>query len=294
MRYVGVAALGALLCLSLPARADILINISKAQQQLTVTVNGIETYRWPVSTGKPGYDTPSGSFRAFRLEEVYFSKKYDDAPMPDAVFFHGGYAVHGTYEQARLGHAVSHGCVRLSRAHAATLFALVRRQGPSRTHIVVSDDRLASRLPDPNAEAIARPRPPEKRRPAIATDRKRDPKSEPRLASKPEPKPMLQPGPPAREQETVASAIGPIPSVKPERGFQEFSAPAEPAVAPDTAVDVKRHRGKPDRKVVARRDRSDTRRVAERARTNVRQVRAGDSDARMRALYRKYGFKWQP
>ena len=58
---------------------------------------------WTVSTGRDGYTTPSGSFRAIRLEEVYYSKKYDDAPMPNAVFFYGGYAIHGTFEERRLG-----------------------------------------------------------------------------------------------------------------------------------------------------------------------------------------------
>src|SRR6185295_193394 len=68
----------------------------------------------------------SGGFRAIRLEEVYFSKKYDDAPMPNSVFFYGGYAIHGTMEESRLGSPVSHGCVRLARANAETLFALAR------------------------------------------------------------------------------------------------------------------------------------------------------------------------
>jgi hypothetical protein len=154
MRGIAIAALGVLLCLAVPARAEILVTISKAQQQLVVTVDGQETYRWPVSTGKPGYDTPSGRFTAFRLEQVYFSKKYDDAPMPNAVFFHGGYAVHGTMEESKLGRPVSHGCVRLSRANAQTLFALVAARGMQNTRLVVSDAPLmATRLPDPAAVA---------------------------------------------------------------------------------------------------------------------------------------------
>jgi hypothetical protein len=154
MRGIAIAAWGALLCLAVPARAEILVTISKAQQQLVVAVDGQETYRWPVSTGKPGDDTPSGHFTAFRLEQVYFSKKYDDAPMPNAVFFHDGYAVHGTMEESRLGRPVSHGCVRLSRANAETLFALVSARGMHNTRFVVSDAPLmTTRLPDPAAMA---------------------------------------------------------------------------------------------------------------------------------------------
>jgi hypothetical protein len=90
-----------------------------------------------VSTGRGRYDTPAGHFRAIRLARVYYSKKYDDAPMPNSVFFHGGYAIHGTYEESKLGRPASHGCVRLSRAHAATLFELVRVHGMNNTSITI-------------------------------------------------------------------------------------------------------------------------------------------------------------
>jgi len=58
--------------------------------------------------------------------------------MPHAIFFHEGYAIHGTYAVSRLGTPASHGCVRLLPAHAAELFALVRSQGMGGTRIVVS------------------------------------------------------------------------------------------------------------------------------------------------------------
>ena len=126
MRRIGIIALGAKLCLAAPAKAELLVNISKSQQQMTVSIDGAPTYHWTVSTGRSGYDTPSGSFRALQLERVYYSKKFDDAPMPHLVFFYGGYAIHGTYEESKLGNPVSHGCVRLPCANAETLFALVR------------------------------------------------------------------------------------------------------------------------------------------------------------------------
>jgi lipoprotein-anchoring transpeptidase ErfK/SrfK len=52
--------------------------------------------------------------------------------------FHGGYAIHGSYEINRLGGPASHGCIRLHPANAATLFALVKQKGISNTIIVVS------------------------------------------------------------------------------------------------------------------------------------------------------------
>src|SRR5690242_4078139 len=140
MRFVGAAI--ALLMLLAPAHADIRVLISKSSQQMAVSVDGAPPMYWTISTGRDGYTTPSGSFRAIRLEEVYYSKKYDDAPMPNAVFFYGGYAIHGTFEERNLGRPVSHGCVRLSRAHAATLFGLVRSHGMSNTRIVITDEPL--------------------------------------------------------------------------------------------------------------------------------------------------------
>jgi lipoprotein-anchoring transpeptidase ErfK/SrfK len=141
MRCVGLILL-AVLALPASALADVNIVISKSQQEMAVSIDGGPSYRWPVSTGRPGYNTPSGSFSAIRLERVYYSKKYDDAPMPNSVFFHGGYAIHGTLEERRLGNAVSHGCVRLARANAAVLYAAVQAHGMSRTHIRITDGPL--------------------------------------------------------------------------------------------------------------------------------------------------------
>jgi hypothetical protein len=120
-----------------PAEAGLRVYINKSSQSMTVSVDGGRSFHWPVSTGRDRYDTPSGRFRAIRLARVYYSKKYDDAPMPTSVFFHGGYAIHGTYEESKLGRPASHGCVRLSRAHAAILFDLVRVHGMSNTSITI-------------------------------------------------------------------------------------------------------------------------------------------------------------
>lgn len=139
MRGFGISALSALLVLVTPAAADVLVSISKSQQRMTVSIDGAPTYHWTVSTGRPGYDTPAGAFRAIRTERVYYSKKYDDAPMPNSVFFYGGYAIHGTMEESKLGRPVSHGCVRLARVNAETLFALVRARGMSNTRVVIGD-----------------------------------------------------------------------------------------------------------------------------------------------------------
>ena len=127
---------------------------------MTVAVDGVERYHWPVSTGIPSHETPNGSFRAFRMEEDHYSKEFDDAPMPHSIFFTKiGHAIHGTDSEGRLGSPVSHGCVRLSRAHAATLYALVEEQGVLNTTVTLTGSSavaLARNPRDPADNAIAR------------------------------------------------------------------------------------------------------------------------------------------
>ena len=120
-------------------KSSIVINIDKASQEMTVFVDGVELYSWPVSTGKNGYSTPSGTYTASSMNKIWYSKQWDNAPMPHAIFFtKEGHAIHGTLEEKRLGKPASHGCVRLSRANAATLYALVEANGLAQTQVVLT------------------------------------------------------------------------------------------------------------------------------------------------------------
>jgi len=122
-----------------PACADVVVQIDKSSQRMAVSVDGAMRFNWPVSTGRSGYGTPSGVFHPQSMVRHYFSRKYYNAPMPHAIFFYYGFAIHGTNDLARLGGPASHGCVRLHPSHAATLFALVQRQGPQNTRIEISN-----------------------------------------------------------------------------------------------------------------------------------------------------------
>lgn len=124
---------------TLPARAGIEARVDVSNQRMTVVVDGVPTYDWAVSTGRGGFDTPRGAFRAKWLARMHYSRKYHWSPMPWSVFFHGGYAVHGTSEIGRLGRPASHGCVRLHPSNAATLFSLVRARGTGSARIVITD-----------------------------------------------------------------------------------------------------------------------------------------------------------
>jgi len=134
--------LGVLLCLMLgatPASASIVANVHISSQTMTVSVDGIPLYNWPVSTARRGYVTPTGYFHPVRLERIWHSTLYDNAPMPYSVFFDGNYAIHGTYETRHIGHRASHGCVRLPTKDAAILFNLVRAHGFDQSQIIIDD-----------------------------------------------------------------------------------------------------------------------------------------------------------
>jgi L,D-transpeptidase catalytic domain len=123
-----------------PAPPPIVVAIvDVSSQTMHVEVNGYSYGNWRVSTARAGYHTPHGAFRVQRMARVYYSKKYDNSPMPNSVFFAGGNAIHGTYHAGSLGRPASHGCVRLALGNAAELYNLVQEYGPSRTKIIIQD-----------------------------------------------------------------------------------------------------------------------------------------------------------
>lgn len=129
------------------AEAKLDLYVDKSTQQISIIQNGSLLYVWPVSTGRDESSTPSGVYAPERLERSWFSKAYYNSPMPHAIFFHNGYAIHGSYDIARLGGPASHGCVRLHPQEAALLFAMVEQEGPGNTTIVIGGDRPTRPLP---------------------------------------------------------------------------------------------------------------------------------------------------
>jgi lipoprotein-anchoring transpeptidase ErfK/SrfK len=119
------------------AANKLVAQVSISRQTMQVLVDGRPTFAWKVSTGRKGHRTPTGSYKPTRLEEMWYSRKYDNAPMPHSVFFHGGYAVHATNYVKRLGQPASHGCVRLHPDAAADFYQLVQTFGPANTSIVI-------------------------------------------------------------------------------------------------------------------------------------------------------------
>ena len=113
------------------------IDVDLSRQKMTVKEHGRVAGSWAISSGRSGYRTPTGSFRPQWMAKTWYSKKYDNAPMPNSIFFTGGFALHATYATSMLGSPASHGCVRQSPANAARLFSMVKKHGMDHTKIVV-------------------------------------------------------------------------------------------------------------------------------------------------------------
>lgn len=120
------------------AHADVVARINLSSQQMVVYVDGRARYGWDVSTARAGYRTPVGSYKPTRMHKMWHSRKYDMAPMPNSVFFYGGYAIHGTPHVRALGRPASHGCVRLAPENARTLYQLIAEQGMSNARVVIT------------------------------------------------------------------------------------------------------------------------------------------------------------
>lgn len=118
------------------AKADVFITIDKSEQRMYVETP-TDYYEWKVSTARSGYKTPVGFFQPYLLKTMHYSSKYDNAPMPNSIFFHGGYAIHATTDVKKLGRPASHGCVRLSPQNAKWLFQLVKDYGKENTFIEI-------------------------------------------------------------------------------------------------------------------------------------------------------------
>ena len=96
--------------------------VSIPQQQLYAFRDGALVGTSPVSTGRRGHATPTGSFRILEKARTHHSNRYSNAPMPYMQrLTSSGIAIHA----GRLpGYPASHGCIRLPAWFARKLYAL--------------------------------------------------------------------------------------------------------------------------------------------------------------------------
>lgn len=114
---------------TLPASAAVRIRIDLAAQRLEAVTPQGESVTWKISSGRRGYETPTGHYGVMRMEADHHSDEYEQAPMPYSIFFSPrGLAIHGSYERG-LGRPLSHGCVRLAVPNARQLFEWVEKHG---------------------------------------------------------------------------------------------------------------------------------------------------------------------
>lgn len=124
----------------------IYIRINKSTQTATLYKNNWKVASWLVSTGIPGRGTPNFEGHPNgRIYDRYTSTKYPEGDynglgnMPYAVFYNGGFAIHGTTKGSfkNLGKRASHGCVRLHPDNGYTFNRLVRQYGISNVWISI-------------------------------------------------------------------------------------------------------------------------------------------------------------
>ena len=126
----------------------VVITISLASQQMHVFRDGTFWRSSPVSTGKPGKETPTGVFATLQKKTFHRSNLYSNAPMPfmqrltwDGIAIHAGQLP---------GYPASHGCIRLPREFASELFTIT---GATTTAVMIVEGPLAT---EAEASALAR------------------------------------------------------------------------------------------------------------------------------------------
>jgi hypothetical protein len=114
---------------SIPADAR-WIHVDLAQQMLVAYEGDRPVFATMVSTGRPGYETPTGTFR---IQSKHVSTTMDDPnagedaysieDVPWTMYFHDSHALHGAFWHDRFGVPRSHGCVNLAPVDARWLFS---------------------------------------------------------------------------------------------------------------------------------------------------------------------------
>jgi lipoprotein-anchoring transpeptidase ErfK/SrfK len=142
-----------------PPVITLVAKVDLTTQKVTVFEHGKPKHTWTISSGARGYETPRGTFQPGWMAKMWYSKQYDNSPMPHSVFFKDGAALHATQWTSQLGRPASHGCVRLAPANAAKFYALVSAHGMKHTRITVfgtprhAPEMVASRRNSPQSSA---------------------------------------------------------------------------------------------------------------------------------------------
>ncbi len=112
----------------------LVLNVSLRRQRISVyDANGLLTEA-PISSGRIGYNTPTGVFSILQKNRTHFSNLYDSAPMPNMQrITWSGVALHAGQLP---GYPASHGCIRLPHAFSRKLFEITKMG----TRVIVTQD----------------------------------------------------------------------------------------------------------------------------------------------------------
>ena len=151
----------------------VVLVVSLDEQYLYVYRNGVAIGASPISSGRAGYETPTGVYTILQKRRQHYSNLYAGSPMPfmqrltwDGIAIHGGNLP---------GHPASHGCIRLPQSFAEKLFATTQHE----TVVVVAEARVdpasiahpAAVAPiDLSGQPMATPLPDEHELTALASD----------------------------------------------------------------------------------------------------------------------------
>ena len=113
----------------------VLALVSVPQQTMHVYRNGILIGRTTVSTGTKGHETPSGVFTILEKKVDHYSKKYDNAPMPNMQrLTWSGICMHSGNLP---GYPASHGCIRMPYDFSQAFFRTTAKGGT----VVIGDGK---------------------------------------------------------------------------------------------------------------------------------------------------------
>jgi lipoprotein-anchoring transpeptidase ErfK/SrfK len=105
-----------------PCSAKALACVSLSKQEAWLLKDGKIIYGpVPVATGRPGLNTPAGTFHVLRKYKMWYSTAYNNAPMPFAIFFYEGDAFHEDPVTVK-----SHGCVHLTYSAAERFYSYLQ------------------------------------------------------------------------------------------------------------------------------------------------------------------------
>ena len=111
-----------------PPAGGLRLIVSLPQQRLYAYRDGVLIATSPVSTGKRGHSTPTGTFHITQKQIFHRSNRYSNAPMPYMErLTASGIALHAGHLP---GYPASHGCIRLPMAFAKRLYRMTSYGSP--------------------------------------------------------------------------------------------------------------------------------------------------------------------